>query len=238
MKHIPALGLNKTSDYGTSRDCILTFLILFIPMILVSVLLRYYNRGLFFCSLFFSGWFAWTFLEYMAHRFLMHHPKKEIKLIDFNHAHHHTHPTEIKISMTMRFILLLSFATLIIISLIINDFFTLIAGFLCGFPIYAFMHFLLHQKYGQKFLGKMMQYHIYHHCKYPDKCFGISVTWWDELFGTIPPTKSDISTKIIDFYFGNNHSESVPYIKNTLLLFLFISLQFYSLVQKNLSIMM
>ena len=47
----------------------------------------------------------------------------------------------------------------------------------------------------------MANYPIYHHCKYPDKCFGISATWWDDILGTAPPNKGIISQKVIDFYF-------------------------------------
>jgi sterol desaturase/sphingolipid hydroxylase (fatty acid hydroxylase superfamily) len=64
------------------------------------------------------------------------------------------------------------------------------------------MHFLLHQKAAQNFFKKLVKYHIYHHCKYHDKCYGVSVTWWDDLFGTVPGKSCSVSQRIINFYFN------------------------------------
>lgn len=208
------------------------FFIIFGSMLLMNILIRRHNQVIFYLLLFFTGWFAWTFLEYMSHRFLMHH-SKQTNFIDFNHEYHHTHPTEIKITTTMRFLLLIGCAILITISALINNYFTLAAGFLCGFPVYTFIHFFLHQKNTQKFFGKMTMYHIYHHCKNPNKCFGISVTWWDELFGTIPPKKAAISPKVINFYFGEKKSKYIHVIKNFLLLGFNSLLLHYSMAQQK-----
>ncbi|MEP6947957.1 MAG: hypothetical protein ABI863_11175 [Ginsengibacter sp.] len=65
-------------------------------MILISIFLKYYSHVIFHVALFFTGWVAWTFAEYMALRYLMHSAGKENQVIDFNHAWHHSHPIEIK----------------------------------------------------------------------------------------------------------------------------------------------
>ena len=181
--------------------CILVFAVLFIILLGVSLSLNNYSNLLFHFSLFFTGWFAWTFLEYLAHRYLMHQKHNEKQLLDFKHTHHHTHPTDIQISAFQRCVLLSGCTVLMALSIWFNNYFTIAAGFLCGFAGYTIMHFLLHKKMMQTFLKKMVNYHIYHHCKYPDKCFGISATWWDDLLGTAPPNKGFISQKVIDFYF-------------------------------------
>lgn len=198
----------KTQKYFlTPVYCLFVFALLFIVLLEVSFALSNYNPFLFQCALFFSGWFAWTFLEYMSHRYLMHQKKKDKPLIDFNHKYHHSHPTEIKISRVHRCLLISGCAVLIWVSAWLNNYFTLAAGILCGFPAYAVMHFFLHQKAMQPLFKKMINYHIYHHCKYPDKCFGISVTWWDDLFGTTPKNEGMISPRIIDFYFNDSNNK-------------------------------
>lgn len=181
--------------------CLITFVILFILLLSVCGFVKYYNTILFHVSLFFTGWFAWTFLEYMTHRYLMHQKHTEKQLIDFNHIHHHTHPTDIRISAFQRSLLLLFAIILILLSTRLHNYFTLAAGFLSGFPVYTVIHFLLHQKIMQGILKKMVSYHIYHHCKRTDKCFGISVTWWDDILKTNPPEKVAIPGKVINFYF-------------------------------------
>ena len=202
---IPAqtFGSKDTRKHDPPMDCVIVFAIIFIPLLLISISLKYYDLIIFHIALFFTGWVGWTFCEYMTHRYLMHSANKETRLIDLNHAHHHTHPANINISGMLRCLLFIGSIILLIISIWMNNFFTLAAGILCSLPGYALMHFFLHQKIAAEIFGKLVKYHIYHHCKYPDKCFGISVTWWDDLFGTIPLNPGVISQRVIDFYLGH-----------------------------------
>jgi hypothetical protein len=196
----------KHGKYSAAK-CMCIFIIIFLTSLLLSITLERNYHLLFHAGLFFTGWLAWTFLEYMSHRYFMH-PHKDQKLwIDFNHTYHHTHPGEIKITSVQRFVLLSLCILLVTISIALNNYFTLAAGFFCGFPGYTFMHFLLHQKVMQPWFKKMITYHVYHHCKYPDRCFGISVTWWDDLLRTSPPQQGMISQRIIDFYFNEHTHE-------------------------------
>ena len=71
------------------------------------------------------------------------------------------------------------------------------------------MHQFIHLKLAQKIFRKLVRYHIYHHCKYPNSCFGISVPWWDDLFNTVPPAPK-ITQRIIDFYF-NGYPQAQSY---------------------------
>lgn len=182
-------------------NCIMVFALMFMPLLFISLLLQAYNDVAFQLVLFFTGWFGWTFLEYMSHRYLMHSKKKENKAIDFNHQYHHTHPWEIKILGRQRLLLCTALVVILAICIRMDNYITFLGGFFCGLPGYTLMHFFLHQKITQKIFKKRVRYHIYHHCKYPDKCFGISLPWWDELFGTIPENPGVFSQRIIDFYF-------------------------------------
>ena len=181
-------------------ECSGIFCLILLSLLLLSVLLKHYSSIAFHLSLFFTGWLTSTYGEYLIHRYWMHDNNKSRKN-DLNHMYHHSHPTEIAISNIQRFLLGAATVVVIVIAIWLHNYFTLAAGFLCGFPIYSFMHFLLHQKPTQKIFKKLVQFHIYHHCKYPDTCFGITVTWWDYIFGTIPLNAGVIPQRIIDFYF-------------------------------------
>lgn len=194
-------NLKKQTWRFAKAYCIVVFTLVFATLLSVTVTLENYSHTLFQCLLLFAGWFAWTFFEYMTHRYLMHYKNTEKPLLDFNHKHHHTHPTDIRVTALHRSMLLTGCILLIALSVWLNNYFTLAAGFLCGFPGYTLIHYLLHQKKMQPIFGKMIQYHIIHHCKKPDKCFGISVTWWDDILGTTPEKGYLVSQRIVDFYF-------------------------------------
>ncbi len=154
--------------------------------------------------LFFWGWLTWTFVEYISHRFWMHSKPRMRQQKDFgNHQHHHSHPTEIRITGRQRFLLLIGILVMLTVSVLLQNYFIVAAGFYSGFVCYTFMHVILHKKWSAKIFPRLHQYHIYHHCKYPNRCFGICVTWWDVVFGTDPPKTARISDRIKSFYFGN-----------------------------------
>jgi sterol desaturase/sphingolipid hydroxylase (fatty acid hydroxylase superfamily) len=153
--------------------------------------------------LFFWGWLTWTFIEYISHRFWMHSKGRMKQNKDFaNHQYHHSHPTEIKISATHRVLMLIGLITMIFVSTFVNNYLFVVTGIYSGFVCYTFMHVILHEKWSAKVFRRLHEYHIYHHCKYPNRCFGVSVVWWDVIFGTTPPAHAKLSQRIIDFYFG------------------------------------
>jgi len=173
---------------------------LLMPPLLITAIL---NRGIAFHSLlFFTGWLSWTYTEYFFHRFIMHgnNNKKGIgKLL--NHHHHHIDPKDIHVTHFHRWLMIAGCVLIIIASIQFNNYTTLLCGYFIGFTMYSFMHVVLHQKWSQKIFPRLHTSHIHHHCKYPDKCFGVMVTWWDGLFGTAPSNKTDISDKIKLFYY-------------------------------------
>jgi hypothetical protein len=153
--------------------------------------------------LFFLGWITWTFLEYIAHRFWMHnkHSGQDKPKIG-NHMYHHTHPTELKISDANRFIFLAIGLLVIITGIYVHNYFIIFAGLYWGFLSYAFMHVILHKKWAKYFFPGLLQNHILHHCKFSNKCFGVTVTFWDKIFATSAPRSYQISEKVISYYFG------------------------------------
>jgi sterol desaturase/sphingolipid hydroxylase (fatty acid hydroxylase superfamily) len=141
-----------------------------------------------------------------------------------NHLYHHTHPTELKVSNTDRFLLLLSGIVIIIAAIFLQNYFTLFAGFYLGFLSYTFMHVILHRKWAKILFPRLLQNHILHHCKFSNKCFGITVIWWDKLFDTAAPQNFQISEKVISYYFGEPQEKKEKEIHEKLK----ISLQLYN----------
>lgn len=182
--------------------CYICFLFMILPVIFFIIYFMQENRNVFHILLFLTGVFTFTFFEYIAHRFWMHskenkHPGNSLQ----RHLDHHRHPTEIKITVAQRVILVGIQLTLIFISVWMDNYFTFFAGFFSGFVYYSFMHFILHQAWAGKLFRRLQIAHICHHCRFPDRCFGISTIWWDRLFQTDAPAAASISPRILDFYF-------------------------------------
>jgi len=153
--------------------------------------------------LFFLGWLTWTFLEYIAHRFWMHNKSaQKKKSTEGSHLYHHTHPTELKVSDTDRFLLLVGGILIFTTGFYLQNYFVLFVGFYFGVLSYAFMHLILHRKWAKILFPSLLQHHILHHCKFTNKCFGVTVTWWDKIFSTSAPRSYQISEKVISYYFG------------------------------------
>ncbi len=184
--------------------CCAVFLWIIIPFCALAFLIQDYSMLLYQLILFFGGWFFWTFIEYNLHRFWMHDKKNSHAAIVKTHNHHHTHPGELKVTAFHRYIMVLIMVILIYFSFVLKNHFTFFAGMVSGLICYFLMHKILHTTIAQKVFKKLWRYHIYHHCKYPNACFGISVPWWDDIFGTVPQSPQ-ITQKIIDFYFKDHH---------------------------------
>lgn len=227
---------SKGKSISDPVECVGIFLLIVGLLLFVPKLKYFYLWQVMYGYLFFLGWFSWTFLEYMCHRFLWHSKqgnKANSHSDTFNHQYHHQHPTEIKMPVLSRYVLVAGGLSLVFVSIWIHNCFTVLVGFVCGFTIYRFTHLLLHKKFMQKVFPKKVRYHIYHHCKYPDKCFGITVTWWDDIFGTVP-TKKEISPRVIDFYFGEKIQKQTSMLKKEIVvLTILLSFHFYCYAQEK-----
>ena len=192
----------KTRKFS-ELQCYIIFLILFSLVLSVAIKMEQHLRFLFHLLTFFAGFFIFTFLEYIAHRFWMHgkenkHPGKSLE----QHMHHHRHPTELKITQGLRRKLVAANVLFLLAAIALNNYFTLLAGVYTGFVYYCFMHVFLHKAWAKKVFPQLQVSHIHHHCKYPDHCFSTCLTWWDKLFNTSVPKDVKISERVIQFYFG------------------------------------
>jgi hypothetical protein len=181
---------------------IFTYILLITPVLLTVSFIKNAMPLAFHLLCYFIGWLTWTFTEYMLHRFWHHGDHNHESHFVKSHHEHHTHPGEIKISGLHRLLLVVVCIGMLIISVVLNSFFSIFAGFVIGICGYTFMHWLLHRNWSASLFPRLHQFHIYHHCKYPNLCHGISVPWWDILFKTTPPTGKQISQKVKQFYYG------------------------------------
>src|SRR6185295_16740482 len=152
--------------------------------------------------LFAGGWLLWTWVEYHVHRFLMH-PKNDNRKTGTSrtHQHHHRFPSELEVTLLYRILLFIFNCGVVTIACRLNNYFTFFAGFSWGSAAFCYIHYLLHCKWTRRFMPHHHRFHIYHHCKYTNKCFGVSVPWWDRLFGTVPEKNKEISERILAFYY-------------------------------------
>ncbi len=187
------------SDLGMA---LLQFLMLVLPMIIIASYINTSIPALAGFLLLFSGWFSWTFLEYYNHRFRMHSSNDPSKVIGYErHILHHHHPTDIKITVVQRIILFSVNVLLIILCTYFSSWIFFPTGVYTGFVIYTLMHWFLHRRFSAKLFPEIHRFHIHHHCKHPDKCFGITITWWDYLFDTVPYQQKEITERIKTFYY-------------------------------------
>lgn len=193
--------------YGNKWEqvkCFIVFLLLCFPAALMLVLVQSISETAFQLLLFIQGWMIWTFVEYVLHRFWMHDKKHAKAPIVKTHNYHHSHPGEITVTTFKRIIMMMITVGVIVVAFYLNNYFTLLAGIITGVVGYFLMHKMLHLPLSKLLFKRLLRYHIYHHCKYPNTCFGISVPWWDDLFGTVPH-KPIITERIIQFYFRDSH---------------------------------
>ncbi len=150
-------------------------------------------------GLFIFGVLFWTFAEYMIHRYVFHwvtDAKWSQRFHYIMHGAHHLYPTDkdrLLMPPVPGFIMagiLFGFYYCIFWILGISDLtFGFFPGFFSGYLMYSFVHRATHVIKAPKGFKNLWLHHSLHHYKYPEKAFGISNTFWDKVFGTMPPVK-------------------------------------------------
>jgi dihydroceramide fatty acyl 2-hydroxylase len=197
--------MKKAISSRQQLKCFGIFLLIVLPLLLTTIFLVK-NPVLFFILNFLPGLLGWTYLEYHLHRFWTHNKSANATREAFKrHVHHHKHPTEIKVTTAQRTILLSVSILLFSLSIKWNNYFTVPVAFIIGFSYSFFSHWILHQGWSAKIFPRLHRFHIHHHCKYPDRCFGFSTIFWDLIFQTTPPKDAVITERIIQFYYGHYH---------------------------------
>jgi sterol desaturase/sphingolipid hydroxylase (fatty acid hydroxylase superfamily) len=148
-------------------------------------------------ALFLGAMFFWTFFEYVFHRYINHldeyFPDSKVAhtIAHTIHGIHHEYPRD-KERLMMPPIpgLLIVGLLYLAFSLVLGKWvYLFMPGFMTGYLMYASVHISVHKRKVPKVLKTQYRHHALHHYKYPDKAFGVSTTFWDRVFGTMPPEK-------------------------------------------------
>ncbi|QJX46462.1 fatty acid hydroxylase [Hymenobacter taeanensis] len=143
-------------------------------------------------GLFLLGWFMFTFVEYVMHRYLYHIPATSPGRIKFQytmHGVHHEFPKD-KTRLAMPPIVTVFVASLLFFIFRFtfgNAVFGILAGFVFGYALYLFVHYAIHVYAPPKnFLKVWWTHHAQHHYRQDEIAFGVSSTLWDHIIGTMP----------------------------------------------------
>lgn len=143
-------------------------------------------------SVFVAGLFFWSLFEYLAHRFVFHWVSSIAganRFVYTVHGIHHDYPKD-KTRLIMPPLPWIFLVTVIhfVLRLILGEWaFPFESGMIFGYLGYIYVHYQVHTNNPPKFMKKLMIHHALHHYKYPHLAFGVSSTFWDHVFKTMPP---------------------------------------------------
>ena len=167
-------------------------LIVFVPVVLFFLgfsLFGLHLNLLWVLGLFIAGIFAWSFAEYILHRYAFHTelPGKLGKRIHFViHGVHHDYPNDThRLVMVPSLSIPLAFFFYFLFRLLLGPIWAspFFGGFVAGYLIYDMTHYAIHH-YGfkSKYWLKLKVYHMKHHYQQPQRGYGVSSALWDAIF--------------------------------------------------------
>ncbi len=138
-----------------------------------------------------AGLFAWTFVEYLIHRWVFHfQPRTTVGVVIayLVHGVHHAYPSDrhrlvMPPVVTVPPIVLLYGVFVASLGIRMGEVF--FAGFLVGYLCYDMTHYLIHAKPTRTaWLSALKTNHMAHHFQCADRRFGVSTTLWDHVLRT------------------------------------------------------
>lgn len=142
-------------------------------------------------GLFLAGLITFTWVEYLAHRYVFHmatYTKFREKFQYTVHGVHHEFPKD-KDRLAMPPLLSITISTILLLlfRLVMGDFvFAFLPGFLTGYAAYLSVHYMVHAYQPPKnFLKYLWINHGTHHYKNGEMVFGVSSPLWDYIYGTM-----------------------------------------------------
>jgi len=138
-----------------------------------------------------GGYGFWTLCEYWGHRAVFHFEPKHglgARLHWMIHGVHHDHPNDpMRLVLPPAFSLPLAtgFWALFVAVLGTELGSAACAGFFTGYLLYDMLHFALHHAHPKSRIGRWLrELHMRHHFEDDERGFGVSVPYWDIVFGT------------------------------------------------------
>lgn len=129
-----------------------------------------------------SGLFAFSFIEYVFHRWMFH---TRVPLFAHGHRMHHEQPLGYEsLPFFLPAAIVLGLTGLCLLAAPIGFALLFMAGITFGYIVYGLSHFLIHHvRFRQPLLMRWASaHHIHHH--HPDRNFGVTTPLWDMLLGT------------------------------------------------------
>jgi sterol desaturase/sphingolipid hydroxylase (fatty acid hydroxylase superfamily) len=142
-------------------------------------------------GMFMVGLLFFTWVEYLAHRYIFHMPtytKFREKFQYTVHGVHHEFPKDKdRLAMPPLLSITISTVLLLLFRLMMGDLvFAFLPGFLTGYAAYLSVHYMVHAYQPPKnFLKYMWINHGTHHYKNGEMVFGVSSPLWDYIYGTM-----------------------------------------------------
>jgi 4-hydroxysphinganine ceramide fatty acyl 2-hydroxylase len=142
--------------------------------------------------MFLVGFFLFTLVEYLVHRYAFHIDTDTPGKAKFQytmHGVHHDYPRD-KTRLAMPPVLSVTLAAVffMLYRMLMGSYglpFT--AGFLAGYATYLCVHYSVHAfRPPKNFLKILWAHHAIHHHQQTDAAFGVSSPLWDVIFGTMP----------------------------------------------------
>lgn len=140
---------------------------------------------------FFLGLIFWTLFEYILHRYIFHlkFSIPGLKIFNRDHLNHHRdlHFSKIHFLDPFQGSLVILLIWIVFYLVINSQSFVFMSGFTFGYICYVLIHRAIHKTTESiGIIKKLKKHHLTHHTKYPNKAFGVSNTFWDWVFGTLP----------------------------------------------------
>ncbi len=164
----------------------------------ISGYLLYYGvqetavAGWILATLFFVGFLGFTWVEYMAHRFVYHMEPdakwKEELTYKFHGVHHDYPKDKTRLALPPWVSGIIAGVLYLALNFAIGDYvYGLLPGILVGYASYLGVHYTIHAFRPPNNIFKALWVnHGIHHYKHNDKAFGVSSPLWDYVYGTMP----------------------------------------------------
>ena len=136
------------------------------------------------------GAVAWTLAEYGLHRGAMHALRGK-GIMSREHLEHHVRASwsfDVNHILSWIGMLLVGFGLLAPAAAALTSWsmgFTLAVGWAAGYVTYEYQHARAHQRAPPwRYHRWVARHHFHHHFGHPNANHGVSVPWWDHVFGT------------------------------------------------------
>ena len=142
-------------------------------------------------ALWLGGMVTWTLAEYCLHRFAFHQEGrcKVMQAVHYAvHTYHHDHPEDVNrlFMPPLPVIVILGLFFALFYVIMGNYAWYFLPGFEFAYVMYSVVHYTSHTRGTNSWFKKVCAHHMLHHYKSEDKAFGVSSTFWDRVFNTMP----------------------------------------------------